>query len=221
MALGGSIRLYFQDANSIWHVSGASYVNGEYYFSSGDTSCFIAGAKLICTVKEFTEYCEKMAAEEKRMDIIGKNGNDGLHYDNTAQQVESLAINDKPIFTQAMADAGEFPPVGSKLTLFKKTHLKRIDEFLNEELTIIGVSSSLDGQRVITWEHEHIGLCCGVYLTGYFKPIDTRTDRKKMHEKIHSIMTDDSGRFMKFSELPDYTIESYDKLIDTFGLLIC
>lgn len=88
----------------------------------------------VCTIPEFTSYCEKMAAEEKRMNIIGQNGNDGLHYDYTAQQVEALAINnpserakaalkeadeiqaklsnDKPIFTQAMADAGELPPVG-------------------------------------------------------------------------------------------------------------
>lgn len=31
--------------------------------------------------------------EKSRMDIIGQNGNDGLHYDNTAQQVEALAAN--------------------------------------------------------------------------------------------------------------------------------
>lgn len=64
----------------------------------------------VCTIQEFTDYCEMM--KEKRMDIIGQNGNDGLHYDNTAQQFESLAIDSKPVFTQAMADRGELPPVG-------------------------------------------------------------------------------------------------------------
>lgn len=141
--------------------------------------------------------------DNSRMDIIGQNGNDGLHYDKTAKQVEVIVNNntpfsielaekggfsyefkakeldDKPIFTQVMADAGELPPVGSKLTLFKKTHSKRIDEFLNEELTIIGITKCLDVKDVITWDHEHLGLCCGVYLTEYFKPIDTRTDREK------------------------------------------
>jgi hypothetical protein len=90
----------------------------------------------VCTKQEFTDYCEKMAAEELRMKVIMQNGNDGLHYGNTAQQVEALAANhtllkprifrtnedaqqslsehfarladNKPIFTQAMADNVDF-----------------------------------------------------------------------------------------------------------------
>jgi hypothetical protein len=226
VALGGSIRHDFQDAHSIWPVSGASYVNGEYYFSSGDT-CFESDAKLVCTVKEFTDYCEKMSAEEKRMDIIGQNGNDGLHYDNTAQQVEALFVDgmpnnmkfvpitgvktkqlnpdNKPIFTQAMADNGDLPPVGSEF-------LGNMDiQYITVGYTTLGsvVGEVLKSGSIHTYKQHQC------------KPIDSRTDREKMHEQIHSIMTDDSGRFMKFSELPDYAIESYDKLIDTFGLLKC
>lgn len=55
-------------------------------------------AVMVCSVKEFTDYCEMM--KEKRMDIIGQNCNDGLHYDNTAQQVETLATDIEPVFTQ-------------------------------------------------------------------------------------------------------------------------
>lgn len=57
--------------------------------------------------------------DEQRINAIGQNGNDGLHYENTAQQFESLASDKqaKPVFTQAMADASELPPVGSFVLL--------------------------------------------------------------------------------------------------------
>ncbi|WOZ57853.1 hypothetical protein ZP9_00039 [Shewanella phage ZP9] len=66
--------------------------------------------------------------DEQRVNAIGQNGNDGLHYENTAQQFESLAINKqaKPVFTQAMADAGELPPVGSEVALRYKFDSKQI-----------------------------------------------------------------------------------------------
>lgn len=66
--------------------------------------------------------------DEQRINAIGQNGNDGLHYDNTAQQFESLAIDKqvKPVFTQEMADAGELPPVGSEVALRYKFDSKQI-----------------------------------------------------------------------------------------------
>lgn len=89
------------------------FKEGEY--TNAPFPWFSSYWKVICTIQEFTHYCEMM--REKRMDIIGQNVNDGLHYDNTAQQVEALASDSKPVFTQAMADANELPPVGSEVKL--------------------------------------------------------------------------------------------------------
>jgi hypothetical protein len=206
-----------------------------------------------------------MAAEEKRMDIIGQNSNDGWHCGNTAQQVVKCSCigcdnesthtwsghptcddcgtpsrsevrnvvnhtllhprnpeiiapsldgfsvgykvtraEDNPIFTQAMADAGELPPVGSMC-------MSEYPEGVWNEVKYMG--KGISGLHVLSYLNGSVDQLGSLIK---FKPLDTRTDREKMHEQIHSIMTDDSGRFMKFSELPDYTIESYDKLIDTF-----
>lgn len=208
--LGGSIRNEFQGANSIWHVSGASFVNGEYYFSKRDY-CTVPDAKLVCTVKEFIDYCEKMAVEEKRMDIIGQNGNDGLHYDNTAQQVEALALKRppermkvalkeaddigrgfvtrcvmmptnpkfidnetanakvkshieslRPIFTQAMADAGELPPVGSVVC------------FESDNVSIRGYTKS--GYPIFECKN---GTVDSFNEHSVYSVADTRTDKQK------------------------------------------
>lgn len=140
----------------------------------------------------------KQSAEEKRMDII-ENGNDGLHYDNTAQQVEALAMKqpsekmkvalkeaddisggfitrclvfkpaDKPIFTQAMADAGTLPPVGS---LF-------IDIEYNENKQVLALAHHL-GKVVYAADYDDVS------QVDYFhadqdecKPIYMRTERDK------------------------------------------
>lgn len=66
--------------------------------------------------------------DEQRIDVIGQNGNDGTHYDNTAQQFEALASDKpvKPVFTQAMAQAGELPSLGSEVALRYKFDSKQI-----------------------------------------------------------------------------------------------
>lgn len=195
VALKGSVTYGMSEIApwvNMFHVPGGDFANGEYWITHANY-CPKPYASFVCTAVGFAEYCEimkekrpsekmKVALEEadeleKRMDIIGQNGNDGLHYDNAAQQVESLAGDSKPVFTQSMYENGDTPKVGSKVTLFKKTHSKIIDEFLNEELTVIGVTKGLDGHHVITLEHEHLGLCCGVYLDEFFKP--TQSPREK------------------------------------------
>lgn len=98
----------------------------------------------VCTIQEFTDYCEKMAAEEKRMDIIGQNGNEGLHYDNTAQQVEALAVNDKPTFTQAMADENELKERFDLIIPYNKC-INQIAEYL--KVTTSGVDVLGDNNK--------------------------------------------------------------------------
>jgi hypothetical protein len=161
--LNGKIDCDYYDWLALWHVTGGDYRNGEYYLSHSKY-CHETGAKFVCTANEFKSYCECMSAEEKRMDIIGQNGNDGLHYDNAAQQVEALAVNvQRQIFTQAMADAGELPPVGSKF-------LGNMDiQYITVGYTTLGsvVGEVLKSGSIHTYKKNQC------------KPIDTRTEKQK------------------------------------------
>lgn len=122
---------------------GISIKKGEYQIASHTTNNTEYWEN-VCTIQEFTEYCEKMAAEEKRMDIIGQNGNDGLHYDNTAQQVEALAVNDKPTFTQAMADENELKERFDLIIPYNKC-INQIAEYL--KVTTSGVDVLGDNNK--------------------------------------------------------------------------
>lgn len=98
--------------------------------------------------------------EKSRMDIIGQNGNDGLHYDNTAQQVEALAVNNKPIFTQAMVDAGEKVKVGMEFSTARGNYV-----------------ALLVNENTVVFEHEELGFVVENHF--FIHPVDTRTDRER------------------------------------------
>lgn len=182
-------------------------ISGIGSFSIGDYAFCVGNYhnksvwEYVCATQEFTDYCEKMAAEEKRIDIIGQNGNDGLHYGKAAQQVEALFANgmpknmkfvpitgvktkqlnpdNKPIFTQAMADAGELPPVGVKCIITPHNNLwgiSRLDDYVGEVIYYEGETfvfkldtKTLDSSSVFVSRTDKVD----------FKPIDTRTDREK------------------------------------------
>lgn len=159
-------------------------ISGIGSFSIGDYAFCVGNFhnksvwEYVCATQEFTNYCEKMAAEKNRMDIIGQNGNDGLHYDNTAQQVEALAVNDKPIFTQAMADAGELPPVGSFVDVAGKNG---VELFYGEAEVNCEVLAHVENTAVIKMSY---GLGC--FSSEALRASDTRTDREKaIDEALH------------------------------------
>ena len=110
---------------------------------------------------------------------------DQLKYD--AEKFPGIVqVNDdaiKPVFTQAMADAGEFPPVGIEVIFHEKTGSERIDTFIGEPLLIIGVCKH-KGKHVITWCHPVYGICCANYSKEVFKPIDNRTPKQKAVDEM-------------------------------------
>lgn len=114
--------------------------------------------------------------EKSRMDIIGQNGNDGLHYDNTAQQVEALAVNNKPIFTQAMADANELPPVGSVVDVVGQNG---VELFYGEGEKNCEVLAHVKNTAVIRMS---FGLGC--FSSDALKASDTRTDRENAVDEM-------------------------------------
>jgi hypothetical protein len=185
-------------------------ISGIGSFSIGDYAFCVGNFhnksvwEYVCATQEFTNYCEKMAAEEKCIDIIGQNGNYGLHYDKTAKQVEVIINNntpfsiefaekggfsyefkavssDKPIFTQAMADAGELPPVGSivKVCLADAGfNVDGYDEQFESKICLVAASFiNKYGSKMVVISNE-FGVH-GCYVAKSVKPIDTRTDREK------------------------------------------
>jgi len=88
----------------------------------------------------------------------------------------SVANQDKPMFTQAMADAKVPPPVGSEF---------RLDSYFGEKTTflVLGIKTNgslafevLDGKKV-----GHLD-CARPDIN--FKPIDTRTDEEKLRDAM-------------------------------------
>lgn len=89
-----------------------------------------------------------------------------------------VSIDEKPAFTQAMANTGEFPPVGIELIIVNKTECQRIDEFIGEPILIIN-ACEYKNKYVITWFHPTHGLCCGNYNNKTFNVFDARTKKEK------------------------------------------
>lgn len=211
---------------------GISIKKGEYQIASHKTNNTEYWEN-VCTIQEFTDYCEKMAAEEKRIDIIGQNGNDGLHYDNTAQQVEALALKkpsekmkvaqkeaddisggfitrclvfkpaDKPIFTQAMADAWQLPPVGSEVSLRYKFDSKQI-HITGKVLYASLEHCIIDGK----FKECHYKMCDYIY-----EVVDTRTDREKAIDAAMKVSGKNKSGLCGFEDM-------FGKLYDA-GLLKC
>ena len=95
----------------------------------------------ICTRKEFEDY----AKEQKQ--------------------------NDKPVYTQEMADNGELPPVGISC-MFKH---QSEDNIMFDDCFIVGYSKC--GKFIIFHNHQNQIMQHNIVNGPYrFKPIDTRTD---------------------------------------------
>ena len=87
----------------------------------------------------------------------------------------------KPIYTKAMADAGELPPVGSEFKFTEKKYSDRIDQFLSKTLKVIGLCKNGD-RDIIVWGHSSLGVCCG-YAEG-LEPEPIQTEREKAIEDV-------------------------------------
>jgi len=167
----------------------------------------------------------KQWPDNSRIDAIGQNGNDWLHYGNTAQQVEALALKRasermkvaqkeaddigkgfvtrcvmmptnpkfidnetanakvkthieslRPIFTQAMADAGELPPVGSLVDVVGKNG---VELAYGEGEKKCEVLAHIENTAVIRMS---FGLGC--FSSNVIKASDTRTDREKAIDEM-------------------------------------
>jgi hypothetical protein len=91
---------------------------------------------------------------------------------------EIMEKSKESVYTREMFDNGEVPHIGMMFICKEKTFDSRISDFLNKVVEVIGVSI-LDGDEVITFSHEIMGIGCGRFGEEWVKPIDTRTDSQK------------------------------------------
>lgn len=122
----------------------------------------------------------------------------------------------KPIYTQAMCDAGELPPVGSKFAFSKKTNSQRIDQFQRLECTVIGYCKDLDGDDVITFCEADMGVGCMIHMPEYIKPI--QTEREKRMAAASKNMSDYYFNATGF-KLDSVQFNGYTESLDNAGLL--
>lgn len=123
-----------------------------------------------CEANCWRPYIAKSACADNKVKFVDNETANAT----VKAHIESM----RPVFTQAMADDGEFPPVGIELIIVNKTECQRIDEFIGEPILIIN-ACEYKNKYVITWFHPTHGLCCGNYNNKTFNVFDARTKKEK------------------------------------------
>jgi len=145
----------------------------------------------------------ELASVEQRVKWIALNALDLLRIDTRtdeeklidyAKMMELNKLNKeavKPVYTQEMADNGEFPPVGSNFICEVGIHSRNSD-FNGLEVEVTGVSPYSTRAYIITYKHGIQGVGCGVYPASndWIKPIDTRTDEEKLIDEVAELIND-------------------------------
>jgi len=103
---------------------------------------------------------------------------------NDSAKPECYAKASKPVYTRAMADANEPPPVGSKFKIANFEKDSRISDFMDKEVTVIGLCHNEVDGTIVTFSHPFIGTGCGRYSNRWMQPIDTRTDKEKLIDAL-------------------------------------
>jgi len=103
------------------------------------------------------------------------NGNKYWHHSQWVNYANDIGVNDsifarpeaKPVYTQAMCDAGTLPLVGMKCMV--ESGILPLKDFYGLAVRIIGINKHSDGDNIFTFEHELQGVGCSTILA--FKPI--------------------------------------------------
>lgn len=92
----------------------------------------------------------------------------------------------KPVYTAAMHNIPSVPPVGSDFLVSDTSVDSRIDDFNNQEVTVLATTIYQDG-TLITFSHPTLGVGCGMFSPDWVKAIDVRTDKEKTIDDINKI----------------------------------
>ena len=95
----------------------------------------------------------------------------------------------KPVYTQAMCDAGTLPSVGSKVQYIgNDDYLVEFDISDGDELTCLVHTKDFEGESIGVYRHKS-GFSVSI-LNQLIKPIDTRTDEEKAFDNYWSNLKD-------------------------------
>lgn len=137
---------------------------------------------------------------------------DGSYYDNTKIQNPPLGaeygntwhiipladirkkqgetvVDEKPVYTQAMKDAGEIPVIGMEVLIHDEHDIWGDAKiFLSEKSTVMATFNSLakDKPLMVSVSLDTGLSCC--FRVDMCKPIDTRTPEQKQVDKVTEIM---------------------------------
>ncbi len=95
----------------------------------------------------------------------------------------SAVADDKPVFTQAMADNNELPPIGSYFIVTNLEGDSRLGDFFDLKVEVIGLCEFDKSETVVTFKHPVHGVGCGMYGKEYASWAKTiQTDEDKLRE---------------------------------------
>ena len=137
-----------------------------------DNDIYMFGGDAVCTNPEFIAHVDLLASN------FGMATQSYLDYkfewDSMARLGDVLTGTfdfSKPIYTQAMLEAGECPKVGAKFIVIGSEGDSRIADFNNLEVEVIGLSITKIHNQVITFAHKSRGIGCGVFNGSWIKPL--------------------------------------------------
>ena len=106
---------------------------------------------------------------------------------NCGHELLSELIPPKPstVFTQEMSDNGDLPPIGSKAQFVgNDDYLVEFSITDGDEIECICHTTDFEGESIGVYRHKD-GYSVSI-LTQLIKPIDTRTDKEKAIDELHS-----------------------------------
>jgi len=177
-----------------YHGADASFLTSGYLIYMNNTWSQASGGDWdefkVCTIEEFNQCVKEMSEFSGHNDLTRYQGFLSYAKQNS---LETKLEPVKPVYTQAMKDAGQAPSVGMSFVCDDCSNDSRIKDFYKKEVVIIG-TCHIEDKMVITFQHHNRGIGCGVFNKCWVKPIDTRTPEQKRVESIvqdiHSAMFD-------------------------------
>lgn len=151
-----------------WSVGNVKYNNCESlwrgtnrYFGHSDGVPICARYAVICKMQEFIDYCEANKPKPK------------------------------PVFTQAMADAGELPPVGCEVLVSNDNRYilsEHGEMFIGVELTMVSAFENANGEPMVAVSMDDGECCC--FRAEMIRPIKSPRD-KAIDDMTLAAMTSD------------------------------
>jgi hypothetical protein len=179
------VMKYLDDKNSVSkqelkeNANAAAYADTAANANANANAAAYANADAVTVAEKWINRYFDHTKEDKQTYIDAINaGKESKEMKSDRLAGEIMEKSKESVYTREMFDNGEVPHIGMMFICKEKTFDSRISDFLNKVVEVIGVSI-LDGDEVITFSHEIMGIGCGRFGEEWVKPIDTRTDSQK------------------------------------------